>query len=86
MSVEIILIGLIFVFMFFLILILLSNSKRPYLTTLICSGSGILALILVNVLSNFTGVSLGVNFFTSGISVILGLPGVISLLALKLIL
>lgn len=86
MSIEIILSGLVFLFLFIILLVLLSNSKRPYLTTLVCAGSGIGALILVSFLSTYTGVGLGINFLTSGISVLLGIPGVITLLALKLIL
>lgn len=86
MSIELAIVILLFVFMFFALLVLLSNSKHPYITTLICSGSGIAGLIVVNLLAQFTGVSIGVNFFTAGISVLLGLPGVITMLSLRFIL
>lgn len=84
MSVEVIAIALLFTFMFFILLVLLSNSKHPYITTAVCSGTGVIALIAVNLLSGFTGVNLGVNFFTAGVSVLLGIPGVITMLTIKL--
>lgn len=46
---------------------------------------GICALAAVNVAGAFTGVSLGVGAFNCAACLVLGLPGVISVLLLKLI-
>ena len=48
--------------------------------------SGFAALFAVNLLAAFTGVSLAVNPVTLGVSGISGIPGVVMLLAVKLML
>ena len=42
-------------------------------------------LLLLNVLSPFIGPTLKLNFYTCGASAVLGVPGVICLLAMRLI-
>lgn len=41
---------------------------------------GVLALLAVNLTAVFTGVGLGVNALSLGVSSVLGIPGVISML------
>ncbi len=43
---------------------------------------GLLGLIAVNLTAFLSGVSLSINFWTIGISSVLGLPGVISMLVM----
>ncbi len=53
---------------------------------LIGSGvEGLCALAAVNVAGAFTGVSLGLNLFSGLCCLVLGIPGVVGLLLLKLI-
>lgn len=47
---------------------------------------GLCALGLVDVLGTFTGASLGFSWFTVGVCSVLGIPGVISILLLRLLL
>lgn len=46
---------------------------------------GACALAAVNVTGMFTGVSLGLNLFTAGVCGALGIPGVVTLLFLRVI-
>ncbi len=48
--------------------------------------SGIGAFVLVNLLSYFTGISIPANLWTVSASAVLGVPGVIGLLAANLLL
>jgi inhibitor of the pro-sigma K processing machinery len=61
-------------------------TKRPVRTLLGSALQGACALAAVNVAGAFTGVSLGINAFTGAFCVLGGVPGVITLLFLKLIL
>lgn len=47
--------------------------------------TGIMALAVVDLTTGFTGISLAVSVWTVATAVILGLPGVVSLLFLKII-
>lgn len=49
-------------------------------------AQGLCALGLVDVLGAFTGVSLGFSWFTTAVCGVLGIPGVITLLMLRLVL
>jgi pro-sigmaK processing inhibitor BofA len=63
----------------------LFRTKKP-IRALVGSGAqGVCALAAVNILGTFTGVSLGLNVFTGLCCAVLGIPGVISLLVLKII-
>jgi hypothetical protein len=76
-----------FIAVFFVVLIVsaivIAKNKNPYRTALISSGSGLLCIILVNVTSVFTGVSLAYNFYTAACAAFLGTPGVILMLLLR---
>lgn len=62
------------------------RTGKP-LRRLTASGvQGLCALGLVDVLGAFTGVSLGFSWFTTGVSAVLGIPGVVCLLLLRVIL
>lgn len=66
-------------------LVALIKTKKP-VRALVGSGvQGICALAAVNVAGIFTGVSLGLNLLTGLCCLILGIPGVISLLIIKII-
>ncbi|MCI9413677.1 MAG: transcriptional regulator [Clostridiales bacterium] len=65
--------------------IALLKSKKPVRGLLGSSAQGICALAAVNVAGAFTGVSLGLNLLSGLCCVVLGIPGVIALLVLKVI-
>ena len=67
------------------VLIALFKNQKP-VRTLIGSGvQGICALAAVNITGFFTGVSVGINTFTALVCLVLGVPGVVATLALKVI-
>ena len=66
-------------------LIALFRSGTPLRGLLGCTLQGACALAAVNVAGMFTGVSLGINLFSGVTCAVLGVPGVITLLLLKLI-
>ena len=61
------------------------KSDRPLRRIFGSSLQGVCALGAVNLLGAFTGVSLGFGYLSAGVSILLGLPGVISLLIMRLI-
>lgn len=63
----------------------ISKNKRPFKRALVSVISGISALITVDILSVFTGVYIPVSILSILISIILGIPGVTSMLILNLI-
>ena len=67
------------------VVIALFRSGRPVRGLLGSSVQGICALAAVNGAGTFTGVSLGLNWLTGGVCAVLGIPGVITLLLLKLL-
>lgn len=61
------------------------RSGRP-LRSLLGSGvQGLCALGLVNLLGAFTKVSLGVGWLSAGAGVLMGVPGIVCLLLLKVL-
>lgn len=62
-----------------------SKSRRPMLTAARSAVSGIGALLLINLVSGYTGCYIAVNPRTVFISTVLSLPGVFSLLVMKLL-
>lgn len=62
------------------------HSRRPVRTALSAALTGMGALGAVNLLAPVTGVSLTLNWATSFMAVILGAPGVVTLLLLDLLL
>lgn len=63
-----------------------AKSERPLLGALGSALLGAGSLAAVNLLSGYTGVSIGLNLITSFVAVVLSLPGVVSLLLLRLLL
>ncbi|MBQ9965008.1 MAG: pro-sigmaK processing inhibitor BofA family protein [Clostridia bacterium] len=61
-------------------------TKKPIRTLLGSALQGLCALAAVNVTGAFTGVSLGINVLTGSFCILGGVPGVITLLLLKVIL
>lgn len=67
------------------VVVALFRTKRPIRSFLGSGVQGVCALAAVNIVGTFTGVSLGLNAFTGLCCAVLGIPGVISLLILKII-
>lgn len=63
----------------------LFRSRRPVRGLVGSGAQGICALAAVNIAGAFTGVSLGLNLFTGIACIVLGIPGVITMLVVKLI-
>lgn len=63
----------------------LRRTRRPVKAFLGSGVQGICALAAVNVAGAFTGVSLGLNMLSGLCCAVLGIPGVITLLILKVI-
>ena len=63
-----------------------ARHRRPVAAAFGIAVAGVAALGAMNVLAPFTGVGLALNWFTSFMAVVLGAPGVICLLALRLLL
>ncbi|MEG0910114.1 MAG: pro-sigmaK processing inhibitor BofA family protein [Ruthenibacterium sp.] len=63
----------------------LCKKRHPLLGALKSAGCGIAALGAVNVCASFTGVGIALNWGTAFVAVVLGAPGVIGLLLLRLI-
>ncbi|MBQ5890104.1 MAG: pro-sigmaK processing inhibitor BofA family protein [Clostridia bacterium] len=61
------------------------RGRRPFRTMLITALFGLLALTIVCVSGIFTGVTLPINIWTVSCSALGGVPGVITLLILKMI-
>ena len=63
-----------------------ARHRRPVASGLAGAVAGVAALGAVNVLAPFTGVGLALNWFTSFMAVVLGVPGVIWLLFMRILL
>lgn len=68
----------------FLLLVLLIRLRRALATAAASAAMGAVALGAVNLSGLVTGVLLPVNLFTALITLVLGAPGVVSLLVLQL--
>ena len=66
-------------------LLVLFKLRRLWMSLLFSSVTGLGALYLVNLAGSFTGVWLPMNYFSVPIAALGGIPGVITLLVLKLI-
>lgn len=64
----------------------LHRAKKPVRRVLAGAGCGVAALGAVNLLAFYTGVSIALNYATAFVAVVLGVPGVIALLVLRVIL
>lgn len=63
----------------------LRRSERPFLRALASAGCGVAALGAVDLLAAYTGVSIAVNYATAFVAVVLGAPGVVCMLVLRLL-
>ncbi len=68
------------------VLVALFKSGKPLRGALSSAASGVLAILLVDAVGAYTGVTLALNPLTLGTSAVLGVPGVITLLTLKAVL
>ncbi|MBQ7504319.1 MAG: pro-sigmaK processing inhibitor BofA family protein [Ruminococcus sp.] len=73
-------------FVAFIIIHKLSKNKRPVKRAFLSLLSGGLTLVLVNLLSVFTGVYIPISLLSLTVSLVGGIPGVTTLLALNLFL
>ncbi|MEG1176582.1 MAG: pro-sigmaK processing inhibitor BofA family protein [Ruthenibacterium sp.] len=64
----------------------LHRAQHPLRTALYSAGGGIAALGAVNLLALSTGVSIALNYATAFTAVVLGAPGIVCLLLLRLLL
>lgn len=62
------------------------KAKRPLLRALGSAACGAASLGAVNLLAGYTGVAIALNYATAFVAVVLGAPGVITLLLLRLLL
>ena len=69
---------------FILMVKLYIKTGRPFRSALGNMSLGLLGLLGVNLASPLTSISLTYNIFTVFTSLVLGLPGIISMLAVKL--
>ena len=70
---------------FFSVIVTFIRSRMFFKGMLFSLISGFGSLGIIQLLSGVTGVSLGFNLFSSAVAVALGLPGVVGMLAFKLI-
>ncbi len=63
----------------------LKKTDKPLKNALVSAFFGAASLGAVNLMSLYTGVSIAVNYFTSFAAVVLGAPGIICLLLLRLL-
>jgi pro-sigmaK processing inhibitor BofA len=63
-----------------------AHQKHPFRGILADALCGIAALALVNLSAAYTGITLPINAYTAFAGAVLGLPGIILLLALHLVL
>lgn len=76
----------IFLAIYFIIAFVFSLfEKKPIKTLFMFAAIGVVALILVNLTSPFTKISLPINMYTIISSAAFSIPGVITLLILKII-
>lgn len=68
------------------VLTVLRGAHRPLGSAVLSAGAGIAALAAVNFFGAYTGVTLAVNWATAFAAVVLGVPGVIGTLLLRLLL
>ena len=67
------------------VLVALVRTKKPVRSFVGSGAQGICALAAVNIAGAFTGVSIGLNLFSGAVCAVLGIPGVVALLLLKLV-
>ncbi len=71
-------------FVVFIIIHKISKNKRPVRRAFLSMFSGAVALILVNITSVFTGVYIPLSLLSITVSLVGGIPGVTTILALNM--
>ncbi|WP_367924882.1 pro-sigmaK processing inhibitor BofA family protein [uncultured Ruthenibacterium sp.] len=61
----------------------LSKTKHPFFSALKSAFCGAAALGAVNLMAGFTGVTIALNYATSFVAIVLGAPGVVLLLLMR---
>lgn len=69
----------------FILLVFFIKSRKPVKSLISNAFSGIIALILINLTTNFTGIHIPVNWWSVSASAGLGIPGVIGLILVQII-
>lgn len=64
------------IFTILFILNFLAKKPRPFFKSLCLSLSGIVSLVALMFMENFTGITIPINFLSLGIAALLGVPGV----------
>ncbi len=67
------------------LLLLCSRNDAPIRTGLSSAALGLSGLAAACILTPVTGVAVSVNFFTTAVSVLLGLPGVAGMMVLTML-
>ncbi len=67
------------------ICIALKKTKKPLKEAFFNAACGVASLGAVNLLALQTGISISINYFTAFVVVVLGAPGTISLLILRMV-
>lgn len=60
-----------------------AHHRRPLAAAAVSALGGLCALGLVNALAGWTGCAIALNYVTAFVSVVLGAPGVVLLLAVR---
>lgn len=60
-------------------------EKRPVYTILLFMLIGVVSMLVINIISGFTGINIPLNLYTLLTSAFGGVPGVVTLLLLKII-
>lgn len=67
-----------------ILLVFVFRSRKPVKTLILTASVGLITLTVVNLLSSYTGVGLNVNVLTVGGSAVFGIPGVFSMLIIRM--
>lgn len=62
------------------------KSKKPILKGTASALSGAAALGAINLLATYTGIGIALNYASAFIAIVLGVPGVVMMLALRMVL
>ena len=63
----------------------LMRSRHPWRGALLSAGCGVGALGAVNLFASYTGVGIALNWCTAFAAVVLGAPGVVAMLILRVL-
>ena len=66
-------------------LAVLKKAKHPFRTAASQATLGLGAFAAVNLLAGYTGVTISLNYFTTFVAVVLGAPGVICMLVVRIL-